>query len=213
MRLKKKVKRTLLFILMILLLGGSLYYLFFYGKRPAKKSKVINTISKYGYELKDSKPEAFKEEFANLKKILSKKDVDEESYAKSISKLFVIDFYSLNDKLAKTDVGGSQFVSNSVKQDFLEKAENTYYKYLESNIYGNRNEELPIVTEAKIESIEKAPFTYGDNSDEEAYKVNVSWKYNSSSFSSYQKKATIILVHEDNKLVIVEEGESSNEEK
>ncbi len=209
MKLKKKVKRNLLIILMILLLGGGIYYFFFYGNKTVKKSKVINEIKGYGYALKDTKPEAFKEEFANLKKILSSKDVDEKKYAESISKLFVIDFYSLDDKLAKTDVGGSQFVSDSVKTDFLEKAENTYYKYLESNLYGNRKEKLQTVTSAKVESIDTDDFTYGDSSDDKAYKVKVSWKYDSSSYSNYQDECYLILVHDGKKLVIVEEGDSS----
>lgn len=209
MKLKKKVKRVLLFILMILLLGGGLYYFFFYGHKTAKKSKVINEIKGYGYVLKDTKSAAYKKEFENLKKILSSKDVDEKAYAKSISKLFVIDFYSLEDKLAKTDVGGSQFVLDSVKTDFLEKAENTYYKYLESNLYGTRTESLPSVTKASVTNVTNDSFTYGDSTDEKAYKVELSWEYNDSSFNSYQKECYLILVHDNNKLAIVEEGDSS----
>ena len=87
-------------------------------QRKHVKVKVIGEIKEYSYQLKDSKSKLYKDEFKNLEKILAKKDVDEEEYAKSISKLFIIDFFSLSDKLAKTDVGGSDFVHSDELTDF-----------------------------------------------------------------------------------------------
>ena len=46
--------------------------------------------------------------------------------------MFVYDFFSLEDKAAKTDVGGVEFVHPSAIANFLLNAEDTYYKYVES---------------------------------------------------------------------------------
>jgi len=146
----------------------------------------------------------YKEEFNKLKKILASEKVDEEKYVKSISKLFIIDFYSLSDKLAKTDVGGSDFVHSEELVDFLEQAEDTIYKYVESNVYGGRKQELSTVKSVKVESVSTTSFEYGDKVDDDAYLVKVSWDYTDSSGDGYQTSATLTFVHEGKKLVLVE---------
>ena len=118
--------------------------------------------------------------------------------------MFIYDFYSLNDKTAKTDVGGVDFVYSEITDNFLENAEDTYYKYVESNIYNDRKQALPIVSDITIDSVEKTEFAYGKKTDAEAYKVNVSWGYTESAFDDYQKKAELIFIHDDKKLCLVE---------
>ena len=59
-----------------------------------------------------------------------------------ISKLFVIDFYSLNSALNKNDIGGKEFVYRNYQEDFSKLAKETIYKYVENNIYGKRNQEF-----------------------------------------------------------------------
>ena len=119
--------------------------------------------------------------------------------------MFIFDFYSLDNKLAKTDVGGSDFVHADVLTDFLEKAEDTMYKYLESNIYGGRTQKLPTVKKVTIQSVEKTPFTYKDKTDDEAYVAKLTWEYTDTSTSNgYQTEATLTFVHEDKKLSLVE---------
>ena len=118
--------------------------------------------------------------------------------------MFIYDFYSLDDKDAKTDIGGVEFVYGPTLENFLQNAQNTYYKYVESNIYGNRNQKLPIVKDIEINSIEKGPFAYGDKTDENAYTVVVSWDYTDPAFGTYQKGATLKLIHEGKNLWIVE---------
>ena len=118
--------------------------------------------------------------------------------------MFIYDFYSLNDKTAKTDVGGLEFVHSAALENFIQNAEDTYYKYLESNIYNNRKQNLPVVSNISIDSTEQTQFAYGNENDENAYMVKVSWDYTDSNFSDYQKEATLIFVHEDFKLSLVE---------
>lgn len=204
MKLKKRAKRVLRILLLIIVIGLTLVYLFFYDTKKVKKVKVLDTIPEYGYELNDNKSEEYKKLFRELEKILKEDKVDEDKYVETISKMFIFDFYSLNDKLAKTDVGGGGFVHKDARKDFLEKAEDTLYKYVESNLYGNRNQDLPQVKEVKVKNVEKKPFTYGSEVDEDAYTVEVNWEYKDSSGSGYQDSATMVFVHEDKKLSLVE---------
>ena len=218
MRLKKKIKRAILIILLLAIMTiGFLAYLKYY-KTDVKTVKTIDKIKGYGYVLKESKPKKYKEMFYELKDILSKDKVDKEKYAKQISKMFIYDFYSLDDKLAKTDVGGLDFVYPTVLENFMLNAESTYYKYLESNVYKNRKQKLPVVTNIKIEDITQEEFEYTkiiDNVDkskveeeneldEKAYIVNITWDYTSPSFDDYQKEATLTIVHKGKKLYIAE---------
>ena len=140
MKLKKKVKVTL--IIAIILIVAGLVFLAYESVKPkaVKTATVENEIEEYGYTLKSTRNDRYKEAFQELKDILSKKEVDEEAYVEQISKMFIMDFYTLNDKLANTDVGGIDFIHTNAKTNFLEKAEDTVYKYVENDIYGNREQ-------------------------------------------------------------------------
>ena len=143
--------------------------------------------------------------FEELTEILAKEDIDEEVYVKKITEMFIYDFYSLDDKVSKTDIGGIEFVHKDVLNNFLVTAEDTYYKYVESNIYKNRNQRLPEVGDITIESVQNDSYTIaGGATDEKAFIVKVNWEYTDSSFSSYQKTAELVFVHNDIRLDLVE---------
>lgn len=203
MRLKKKVKVIL--VLAIILIIAGLAFLAYESFRPkdAKTATIENEIEEYGYTLKSTRNNRYKKMFQELQTILNKDEVDEKDYLEQISKMFIIDFYTLDDKLANTDVGGIDFVHTDAKTNFLEKAEDTVYKYVESDIYGNREQVLAEVTEVTVENIENIEYTIGtDFTDDFAYQVEVSIKYKED--MDYPTKATLIFVHEDNKLSLVE---------
>ena len=206
MKLKKKAKRVIIILLVIIVLLLGVLFLGdkFLGKKNVKETKIVNQIDKYGYNLKDNKTKKYHKMFDELKKILSAKEVDEEEYAKQITKMFIYDFYSLDDKTAKTDVGGVDFVYSEALANFLKKAEDTYYKYVESNIYGNRNQSLPTVKEIEIKDVSQEVFAYGDKTDEKAYIVQAEWDYTESEFSKYQTSAKLIFIHDGDKLSLVE---------
>ena len=205
MHLKKKPKIIIIVVVIItlLLLGVIVLRTLDGHQKEVKAVKIENSIEKYGYNLKENKPKEYKEMFKELETILKKDNVDEKAYVEKIAEMFIYDFYSLEDKTAKTDVGGLDFVHSAALENFIKNAEDTYYKYLESNIYDNRKQELPVVTEITIDSLEQTPFAYGEENDESAYQIKVSWNYTSSNFSDYQKEATLIFVHEGNKLSLV----------
>ena len=205
MRLKKKVKRVLIAVIIILALAAIGIGIFLItDKEEVQTAKVINTINDYGYTLKDTKSKRYQKLFNELDEILQKEPVDEEKYVEKISEMFILDFYTLNDKTAKTDVGGVEFIYSTIVDNFLENAENTFYRYVESNIYNDRKQKLPTVDEITIESIEKTTYEYEDTADEEAYQVVVNWTYTDQEFKDYQTTATLIFVHEDKKLSLVE---------
>lgn len=206
MKLKKKVKITLIAIIVILVVAvaGIFTYKTFFSKPVIKEAKVLKEIKDYGYVLKDNKSKKYQALFKDLAKILESDKVDYEAYASKLAEMFIVDFYSLSDKTAKTDVGGVDIVHPTALNNFLENAENTYYKYVESNIYNNRKQSLPEVNTVTIDSVEQTHYTYGDTTDEEAYLVKVNWDYTDEEFSEYQKEASLIFVHVDKKLYLVE---------
>lgn len=205
MKLKKKVKRFLIIFLIIVVaaVGGFVFYeMTNTSKVTIKKATVLNEIKEYGYTLKSNKSKAYKKEFANLATILNSDSVDEEAYLKSITKLFILDFYTLSDKVANTDVGGVDFIHTDAKTNFLEKAEDTIYKYVENNMYGGRRQSLPTVQDVTIEDIQNVSFTLNKETDTNAYQVTVSWTYTEE--NDYQNKATLTFAHEGKKLSLVE---------
>lgn len=205
MKLKRKVKKLVYFILLVLLIVGGIYaYSYFFGGKEVKEVKVVSEIKKYGYVLKDNKTAKYKKMFHELKEILEKDKVDEEKYAKKIAEMFIYDFYSLKDKASKTDIGGVDFVYDGIRENFLENAQNTYYKYVENNIYKNRKQALPVVTNIKLDEVKQESFKYGDKTDSEAFVIKASWDYTSSSFSDYQTSGELVFVHDGIKLVLVE---------
>lgn len=206
MKLKKKVKVTLTLILIVLfLILGFLIYKNLFQGNGVKEAKVIGSIKEYGYELKDNKNETYKKMFYELESILKEKKVDEEAYVKKITEMFIYDFYSLEDKTAKTDIGGVQFVHPHILENFTENAQSTYYKYVESNIYGNRKQKLPMVDKVTIEDIQQGLFLVEDKEkDEEAFELKVTWTYTSDTFSDYQNSAILDFVHDGKKLQLVE---------
>lgn len=205
MKLKKKPK--IIITLVALLLIAALAIVLVISFKPKEKKvtevKVLKSIDEYGYQLKDNKTKKYKDMFKELEEILRADTVDEEAYAKKISEMFVYDFFSLEDKAAKTDVGGVEFVHPNAVANFLLNAEDTYYKYVESNIYGERKQELPAVDKVTVESIEKSEFAW-NNAIHEAYEVKLSWTYTNEKFVDYQKTALVILIKSDLNYYVVQ---------
>ena len=205
MKLKKRAK-ILIFLITIIVIGiiCFLVYKNFFGKNETEGAKVINSIEDYGYTLKDNKNEKYKSMFEELKKVLEKDKVDYDKYAEIISKMFIYDFFSLDDKMAKNDIGGVDFIHPDALSNFLENAESTYYKYVESNIYGNRNQKLPMVDEVKVGEIKTTEFAVGDKNVDDAYEIEVEWTYTEEEFNDYQSSGKLIIVKDGKKLQIVE---------
>ena len=199
MKKSRKIIISLIVIILIAIIGLIVYKTVFNNSQ--EEVKIIKSIKDYDYNLKENETELYKTEFNELDKILSKKNVDYEEYAKSIAKLFIIDFYTLNNKLSKNDIGGTEFIKEDMRDNFIEEARSTFYKYVE--VIDGRTQELPEVSSITDVSVEKAEFKYSDKTiDENAYKVSISWDYVED--LGYEKEASMIIVKQDKKLYIVE---------
>ena len=144
------------FMILVFLIGNIIKDL----TNKVKETETLDTIDNYSYVLTDSDTDYYKEQFKELKKILQAEEVNKEEYAKTISKLFLIDFYSLASSINKNDVGGSQYVEEAYRDTFIRKAKDTIYANVENNIYGDRKQELPNVTQVEITKITKTKTGY-----------------------------------------------------
>ncbi len=201
----KTIEKTLIIILISLLIVtvGYLLFNFVFTKSDSKQEITLESkIEDYNYTLYTNATKLYRDLFFELKDILKEDEVNKELYAELISKLFIVDFYTLENKLTKNDVGGSQLIYEEIRDNFVLKASDTLYKYVENNLYGNRTQELPNVKSIEVINIENISFEYNDKIDEYAYKVKLSWEYHQD--LGYQNEAIVIIINQEEKLEIVE---------
>ena len=166
----------------------------------ASEVEVLSTIDEYGYSLNENDSDYFNSVYKELEKELNNEEIDESNYAELISKLFVIDFYSVNYAVNKNDVGGKQFIYSTYVDNFVNAAKDSIYSTVENNIYGDRNQELPIVKNVEITSVEQDLFETDDVSDEEAYYVDITITYEKD--LEYPTTVSLVIVHNNDKLEI-----------
>ena len=201
-KLKKKVVVLIVLIIIALFsITGLILYNTFFSKSD-NSVKVVDEIPGYGYTLQDDQPKIYKELFKELAEVLSKDSVDEDEYAKLISQMAVIDFYNLDNKVSKNDVGGVQFIRAKNIDNFVLEASETAYKYIEHDIYGNRNQTLPEVTSSSVKDIKQEAYSYKDIKDDKAYTVIVNIEYKKD--LDYPTEVIVKLLHNDKKLEIYE---------
>lgn len=206
MKRKRKLKKKVVVILIILgVLILSLGSFFIYKSlSPSKKeqTKVVDNIEEYGYTLESDQPKIYKDLFKELSNVLKEENVDYEKYASLISQMAAIDFYNLDNKTSKNDVGAVQFIREKNRDNFILEASETVYKYIIQNTSGDRKQELPIVTKSEVKSIKEQAYKYKNIKDDKAYTVEVSLEYKKD--LGYPKNVTIKLLHSDKKLEIYE---------
>ena len=158
-------------------------------------------IEGYDYILKPTRNDRYKEMFHQLERILNEQEIDEKAYITQISKMFIMDLYTLNDKTSSDDIGGMDFVHSNVRDKMERILKNGVYYYLDDEDYDVS--ELPEVTDVFIEKIENINYNYNpDFNDSFAYQVDVSIVYKED--LGYPTFANLIFIHEGNKLSLVE---------
>lgn len=201
MKRKSDIKVILLFIVVGVLLLSFLGYRInkdFLSKSTNKKQ--IDSIDFYGYTLSKSDTDLYKSTFKELSKVLNEKPVNMNEYAKAISKLFIIDLYSLDNKLTSTDIGGVEFLHKDLRENFKENMGSTLYKFVESNLDGKRKQELPMVKEVNVTDVFETKYTYNKN-EYPAYLVTVNWTYEKD--LGYQTSAKLTIINDNDILYIV----------
>ncbi len=167
----------------------------------ASQVEILSTIENYGYTLNENDSDYVERKFKEMKKELEKENPNEETYASLMSQIFVADFYSLKQAINKNDIGGTQFVYEGYQNDFIQFAKTSVYAYIENNIYGTRKQELPMVSEVEVTSIEQTEYKGDTISDDMAYTVDLLITYEED--FNYPTHVTLILVHTNHKLQIV----------
>jgi len=209
---KRKIskKKISILILILIVIVAAICVVLFLGKdkdEKAIKVESVDTIEGYDYTLNSNATKYYKGLFKELKEILEADDVDQDKYAELITKLFVADFYNLDNKTSKNDIGGTEFVYKDFRSDFEKLASNSIYKNVESNFDNKRDQDLPVVVKVSTTKEDNQPFEFGKNKDEDAYIINFDIEYEKD--LGYQTSGVITLIHNDKKLEIAALEESS----
>ena len=198
---KQDIRNIVLFILVGLIIFGIVGYKvyddFFKDKAPDKK---LISLDLYGYTLSKNDTELYKTNFKALEKTLNETPINYEEYAKTLSKLFVIDVFTLSNKLSSTDIGGLEFLHKKLRENFKENMGNTLYKNIEINLDGKRTQNLPEVTSVEVTDIFETKYTYG-KTEYDAYLVTLKWEYKQD--LGYEKTMKLTLIKDSNMLYIV----------
>ena len=206
----KKLKICLILMLIIVIIIMSFCILNIYNslkKNNQKEIEVIDMIDSYGYKLDENDSEYFKILFDELKSIINASELDEKEYANIVAKLFITDFYSLKNAISKNDIGGVQFIYKPYQSTFVSLAKDSIYKYVESNLYGKREQVLPTVKEVVINNNEISEINLINDelglnvSDSEAYYINATIIYEEE--LEYPSNIELILAHNEQVLEIV----------
>lgn len=205
---KRRLKVNVILACIVVILVIVMFYciLNIFGSIRSKSEKeveILDTIESHGYELNENDSAYFKSLFSELKDLLESEELDEEKYASLVAQLFVTDFYSLDCSINKNDIGGVQFIYKEYQDDFIAKAKSSIYKYVENNIYGEREQELPMVTGVEVKDISTDIYEFGDIfTDEEAYEVTIAISY--SKDLGYPEEVKLVIVHSNEKLEIAQ---------
>ena len=195
----KKFILIILFMILIYSVGGIYYIEYVYKDNNEPVVKNLAEIEGYPYSLNSNASKLYKDEFNILKDNLEN-NYNEEEYIKSISKLYIIDLYSLKNKLNKYDIN-VDFIYPDIVSNYRLNIENTLYKYLENNSDGNRNQELPVVSNVIIDEILDEKYSL-NKENVPCKKVKVTIEYEND--LGYDKSGTITLVKQDKYYYIVE---------
>ena len=193
-------------IALLYFIGGIVYINLDRDSGNVKNNKNLDkgiSIKGFDYILYEDDIDIYKDEFKKLKKNLESSNVNYTEYAESISKMFVMDLYSLKVKKNMYDVGGVQFVYPDIRDNYKLNVTNTLYKYMKDNSDGKREQDLPMVKSVSIKNEDETKYKIGEE-EFDGYKINLDIEYVKD--LEYDKSAEIILVKKDKYLYIVEKN-------
>lgn len=199
-KLKKSVKISIFAVALLIIVGIIWVVKPFHKAEEKHQVKVEDELEDYGYVLNENETAYYKKLFKELKTELNKEEVNEEAYASLVAKLFLADFFTLDNKITKNDIGGTQFVYENYRTDFSKYAVESIYHYVKSNIYKKRDQELPIVASVEVSNIDTTTFDYGNETDSKAITLNYTITYEKD--LGYQDEGSMTLIHHGDKLEI-----------
>ncbi len=204
---KKYVLFCLVIIVVISLIGFVAYKILAVKEDEEKKVYKVNEseIKGYGIFIDDSDTKLYREEFDKLKVNLESSEVNYDEYAESVAKMFIIDLYTIKNKINKYDVGGIDFIYPTIKQNYIDNVDDTIYKYVEDNSNGERSQNLPVVKSIEVLENTKGKFKINsENKEYDSYVFKIKWEY---SFDlGYDEAGEVIVINKDNKMYVVEKN-------
>ncbi len=207
--MKKKYKLQLRVLILLIILIIALICFKTFKKETKNNVKVVDSIDNYGYTLDQRDSKLMKDTYKKLKEILNEKEIDYDKYAEELAKLFVIDLFTINNKINKYDVGSLEYVYPDNVENFKTNVEDTIYKIVEDNTKGKRKQELPIVSSVNIEEETNGEYELFDVQNK-SYIVKLKWTYEKD--MGYDSNAIITLIEKDNKLYVVEYSKGEENE-
>lgn len=199
--MKKKYKIALILIIILIIIVTLFMALkFFLKNEPAEPVKVVDSIENFSYTLDDRDTELMKNTYNELKEVLNN-DIDYEKYAELLAKLFVIDLFTMNNKVNRYDVGSTEYVYPDSVDNFKTNVEDTIYKTMENNSNGKRKQDLPEVKSITLEEITEDTYEIGEETYD-SYVVSLSWEYVTD--YGYDDTATITLIELNDQLYVTE---------
>lgn len=211
MQKKYKIGLIVLIVLLSLIIAFAIFNAISNPKSDTPKLEQLDEIKEYGYTLDKRDTKLMKKTFDKLKKELKKEDINYEEYAKLLSQLYVIDLFTLSNKINKYDIPSLEYIMEDNNENFSNNISDTIYKYIIDNSDKKRKQDLPEVASIEFKNIETIEYTY-DKNNYEGYKVDLEWTYVKS--LGYDTSAMIRLIKIDKKLYVVgyEPSEVTNEE-
>jgi len=200
LRVKKGIILSIIIILIVIVVVLIAIKIVGSNKNKTEEVKVVDSISQYGYTLDERDTALMKEVYNELKSILNSEEIDNEAYAKTLAKLFIIDLYTMDNKINKYDVGSAEYVYPDNLENYKLNVEDTLYKSLIDNSNGKRKQELPIVSKVDIINIEESTYKVSD-SELSSYVIDASWEYEHD--LGYDSKARLVFAKKDNKYYLV----------
>jgi len=201
---KYKIPLIILVLLIFICVGLLIFKKFVYDKeetKPTVTSSVVDSMKSYGYSLDDRDTKIYKDTYYELKEILDSEEIDYKKYGEKVASLFVMDLFTISNKINKYDVGGLDFLYEEEKEMFKNKVIDTLYKDVEDNSYDTRKQSLPCVSSIEIANSKEITYELNKDKKIDAYEYNLEIEYEKD--LAYDKKATVIVVKDDNKMYVV----------
>lgn len=199
--MKKKIIIISIISITLLSLGIGIFFIIknLNHEKEIVEIKKEDEIANYNYYLDDNDTKYYKKLYNELKNILNADEINKEEYAKIVAKMFLTDLYTLDNKITSNDIGGLQFIYENFKENFIKIVRTTLYSTVKNNIYGDREQVLPIVTNSEIKEFKESTFMY-QNNEVFAYEIVVSLEYKED--LGYQNECRIILIENDKYLQV-----------
>lgn len=199
---KNRIVLFIAIVVLVLSAGGYLVYrVLFNGNESSPITiKVADKIEKYDYSLDERDTKLMKDEFNKLANILDTDEVDYDAYASSLAKLYIIDLYTIDNKMNIYDLPCLEYVYDQT--DFKNKVTNTLYMYLKDNEDGKRKQELPEVKNVDTSNIKTTTFKV-DNKEYDAFTIDVEWTYKKD--LGYDNSCTLTMIKDQEKLYVVKQ--------